>query len=72
MVNCHKLLFFLHTQELNILEYRINVQQILFKFWILTHLHAYFVINNSKEKRVGRICFLLPTHLFRLHVYLVL
>ena len=32
------------------LEYRINVQQILFKFWVLAHLHAYFVLHNSKEK----------------------
>ena len=32
------------------LEYQINVQQILFKFWVLAHLHAYFVLHNSKEK----------------------
>ena len=45
------------------LEYQINVQQILFKFWVLVHLHAYFVLHNSKEKRTWcRICFLLPIY----------
>ena len=35
---------------LTALEYQINVQQILFKFWVLAHLHAYFVLHNSTEK----------------------
>ena len=55
------------------LEYWINMQQILFKFWILAHLHAYFVLHNSKEKNVVQNLFfttyLLPTRLFGLHVY---
>ena len=57
------------------LEYRINVQQILFKFWVLAHLHAYFVLHNSTEKNVVQNLFfttyLLPTRLFGLHVYSV-
>ena len=59
----------------NTLEYWINVQQILFKFWVLAHLHAYFVLHNSTEKNVVQNSFfttyLLPTRLFGLHVYLV-
>ena len=54
------------------LEYQINVQQILFKFWVLAHLHAYFVIHNSTEKKCGAefvfTTYLLPTRLFGLHV----
>ena len=61
--------------EASTLEYRINVQQILFKFWVLAHLHAYFVLHNSTEKNVVQNLFfttyLLPTRLFGLHVYLV-
>ena len=57
------------------LEYRINVQQILFRFWVLAHLHAYFVLHNSTEKNVVQNLFfttyLLPTRLFGLHVYSV-
>ena len=57
------------------LEYWINVQQILFKFWVLAHLHAYFVLHNSTEKNVVQNLFfttyLLPTRLFGLHVYSV-
>ena len=44
------------------------MHQILFKFWILTQLHAYFVLENSKKIRVGKILFfttyLLPTYTF--------
>ena len=46
-------------KELNVsklkstLEYRINVQQILSKFWILAQLHACFVLHNSEEKKCG-------------------
>ena len=29
------------------------MQQILFKFWVLAHLHAYFVLHNSTEKKRG-------------------
>ena len=32
------------------LEYRINVQQILFKYWVLADLHAYFILHNSNKK----------------------
>ena len=57
------------------LEYRIKVQQILFKFWVLAHLHAYFVLHNSTEKNVVQNLFfttyLLPTRLFGLQVYSV-
>ena len=57
------------------LEYRINVQQILFKFLVLAHLQAYFVLHNSTEKNVVQNLFfttyLLPTRLFGLHVYSV-
>ena len=57
------------------LEYRINVQQIWFKFWVLAHLHAYFVLHNSTEKNVVQNLFftvyLLPTPLFGLHIYSV-
>ena len=57
------------------LEYQINVQQILFNFWVLAHLHAYFVLHNSTEKNVVQNLFfttyLLPTRLFGLHVYSV-
>ena len=53
----------------------INVQQILFKFWVLAHLHAYFVLHNSTEKNMVHNFFfttyLLPTRLFGLHVYSV-
>jgi hypothetical protein len=28
------------------LEYWIKVQQIFFKFWVLAHLHAYFVLHK--------------------------
>ena len=34
------------------LQYQMNVQQILFKLWVLAHLHAYFVLHNSAEKNV--------------------
>ena len=44
------------------LEYRINTQQILFKFWVLDRLHAYFVINNNTEKNVAHNLFF--NHLF--------
>ena len=57
------------------LEYGINIQQILFKFWILAHLHACFVLHNSKKKYVAQNLFfttyLVPTSLFGLHVYSV-
>ena len=57
------------------LEYRINVQQILFKFWVLAHLHTYFVLHNSTENNVVQNLFfnayLLPTPLFGLHIYSV-
>jgi len=57
------------------LEYQINVQQILFNFWVLAHLHDYFVLHNSTEKNVVHNLFfttyLLPTRLFGLHVYSV-
>ena len=51
------------------LEYRIKMQQILFKFWLLAHLHAYFVLHNSTEKTWCRIWFLPP--IYYLHAYLV-
>ena len=28
------------------------MQQILFKFWILAHLHVYFVLHSIKEKKI--------------------
>ena len=40
------------------LEYRINVQQNLFKFGFGPTLISYYII--VKEQRVGRICFLIP------------
>ena len=54
-----------------LIKYRMNVQQILFKIWILATLHVYFVLHNIKEKmflpiftaakdeKYFRICFLL-------------
>ena len=43
-------------------EYQINMQQILFKLWVLAHLHAYFVLHNSTEKNVVQNLFFY--HLF--------
>ena len=51
------------------LEYQINVQQILFNFWVLAHLHAYFVLHISTEKNVVENLFF--TTYFYLHAYLV-
>ena len=47
-----------------------NVQQILFRFWVLAYLHVYFLLHNSAEKKMWRtICFLPP--IYCLHAYLV-
>ena len=52
-----------------------NVQQILFRFWVLAYLHVYFLLHNSAEKNEEYNLFfttyLLPTRLFGLHFYLV-
>ena len=64
-----------HTSSTGTLKYQINVQQILSKFWILAHLHVYFVLHNIKEK-MCRYNFLLVsyllTRLFGLHIFPVL
>ena len=58
----HDLIF----SEEGTLEYRINMQQILFKFWVLAHLHAYFVLHNSTEKNVVQNLFF--TTYSRVHI----
>ena len=62
LMSVHKSVTILKSRTL---EYRINVQQILFKFWVLAHLHAYSVLNNSAEKNMVQNLFfttyLLPT-----------
>ena len=50
------------------LEYKINVQQILFQFWILAQIHTYFVLDNSKEN-MSRYNFVFLLHIYYLLMY---
>ena len=56
----YQFVWFMHVHT-RVLEYQINVQQILFWFWVLAYLPTRLFITTCTKKREGRIFYYLFT-----------